>query len=436
MKISKYTFLFEGNNNDFYAYNSVSNALIEIESDLYHFMQESQKSNSEIEMTNFESSELDMLRKKRFITLNDDDNFQIYKSTIQVQRNSTTNLHLTIAPTMDCNFNCYYCFEKCKTNNYMSERTMEAIIQYLKSIESKPQIRLTWFGGEPLLALSQMELMYSKLRTKYKQPYDSNIITTGFHLDSKAIETLNRINIKKIQITLDGARETHNKIKQTIGCSDEFGTVLNNAEMLLRKSQINVVFRINLTKQNATEYVPLYNYLINRFGFSKNVGISPAFVLNRDCTIKNEMYFNPMEASDFVLNLYKKYQIFSPFLSYPTNYFNECAIRNIISTSFDPDGYVYKCWEYIGNKKYAIGQIDDNGIIRNVNQKNWNKQLYEADPLEDKTCKECRYLPICNGGCPIQRLENKFEGRNNICCSFYRWKLIDILKINILQKKY
>ena len=107
MKISKYTFLFEGNNNDFYAYNSVSNALIEIESDLYHFMQESQKSNSEIEMTNFESSELDMLRKKRFITLNDDDNFQIYKSTIQVQRNSTTNLHLTIAPTMDCNFNCY-----------------------------------------------------------------------------------------------------------------------------------------------------------------------------------------------------------------------------------------------------------------------------------------------------------------------------------------
>ena len=187
MKISKYTFLFEGNNNDFYAYNSVSNALIEIESDLYHFMQESQKSNSEIEMTNFESSELDMLRKKRFITLNDDDNFQIYKSTIQVQRNSTTNLHLTIAPTMDCNFNCYYCFEKCKTNNYMSERTMEAIIQYLKSIESKPQIRLTWFGGEPLLALSQMELMYSKLRTKYKQPYDSNIITTGFHLDSKAV---------------------------------------------------------------------------------------------------------------------------------------------------------------------------------------------------------------------------------------------------------
>lgn len=41
MKLSKYTFLFDTENKEYYAYNSLSNALIEIDADSYLFLQKS-----------------------------------------------------------------------------------------------------------------------------------------------------------------------------------------------------------------------------------------------------------------------------------------------------------------------------------------------------------------------------------------------------------
>ena len=38
MKISKYTFLFDNQNNEFYAYNTLSNALLEIDRDSYSLL--------------------------------------------------------------------------------------------------------------------------------------------------------------------------------------------------------------------------------------------------------------------------------------------------------------------------------------------------------------------------------------------------------------
>lgn len=59
---------------------------------------------------------------------------------------------------------------------------MDSIVLYLKNLDSKPQLRITWFGGEPLMALPQMEMLYDKIATSYQKPKHSDIITTGFHI--------------------------------------------------------------------------------------------------------------------------------------------------------------------------------------------------------------------------------------------------------------
>ena len=163
----------------------------------------------------------------------------------------------------------------------MSEETMDSIVKYMNSLESNPSFRITWFGGEPLMALPQMEQLYEKLVAADKKPTYSNIITTGYHIDKEAIRVMQKVGIEQIQITLDGLKNTHNKIKFTHGCNDAFSKVLDNIELLLSTSDIHVVIRINLTKQNAHEYVELYNYLISKFEKYKNIGISPAFVMDR-----------------------------------------------------------------------------------------------------------------------------------------------------------
>lgn len=173
--------------------------------------------------------------------------------------------------------------------------------------------------------------------------------------------------------------------------------------------------------------------VVNRFK-GRNVSIAPAFVLDRGITNDNsdddDIFFTPQQESDFILNLAAS-NIDSPFIRYPKPFFSECAIRNDMAISFDPEGYAYKCWEIIGNKEYAIGKLNEDGRLYDVNLKELNRQLYGADPLDDPKCMQCKYLPICCGGCPIQRIENKFNGKCNNTCIFYKGRIEEFLKIHI-----
>lgn len=434
MKISKYTLFFQKDNKGYYIYNTLSNALIELDKDLYVYLENIKKEKAEISNKDIDEDTFELLKVKKIIVENDIDNFLYYKSIVIKQRANSSHMHLTIAPTMNCCFNCNYCFEQYKNKSYMSEETMDSIIKYLNSLDTRPDFNITWFGGEPLMAINQMQVFYEKLVDKFKKPLSSNIITTGYHINSDIIKVLKKIGINQIQITLDGVKETHNAIKTIPECDDVFERVINNAELLLKESDIHIVFRINLTKKNSHEYLELYSFLIERFKSFRNKGIAPAFVMDRGGSISvsgQDTYFTLNEMASFVLKLYNKHGIHSPFLSYPSKYFRECAIRNVASISFDPEGFAYKCWELIGNKKYAIGKLDNNGVLTSVNEKLLNRFLYGADPLDDPKCSKCVYLPMCNGGCPIQRLENIFEKKSNDCCSMYKNHLKEFLEIHI-----
>lgn len=83
---------------------------------------------------------------------------------------------------------------------------------------------------------------------------------------------------------------------------------------------------------------------------------------------RNGILFTHENRSEFILDLAHK-GFDSPFIRYPEPFFNECAVRNDMAIAFDPEGYTYKCWEVIGNKEYAIGKLDKDGILANINEK-------------------------------------------------------------------
>lgn len=113
MKISKYTFLFDCKNSEFYIYNTLSNALVELDKSSYEYLS-NLKDSKEISQKELDPELYKVLVTKKFITENDQDDFLLYKSVITLQRSSKSMMHLTIAPTMDCCFKCNYCFEKYK----------------------------------------------------------------------------------------------------------------------------------------------------------------------------------------------------------------------------------------------------------------------------------------------------------------------------------
>ena len=438
MKISKYTFMFDENGQEYYVYNTLSNALMEIDKESYSLLFES-RNTQKLSTADFDEDLWEALCINNIISDNDTDDYLKYKASITNIRKQRTGMHLTHAPTMDCCFRCHYCFEKYKEKKYMTPEIMDQIIKYVTSYPELKNIKITWFGGEPLMAVPQIEEFYDKFRDIWQEPFISNIITTGYHIDKESIRVMQKVGISSVQITLDGMKETHNKVKHLPSGEDVFERILSNIELLNDSApEINITIRVNLTLENKEEYIPLHKLCLTRFYGRSNITISPAFVLDRGtgdiCRSNNNIFFGHIERSKFILNLAKN-GINSVFVRYPEPFFNECAIRNEMAIAFDPEGYAYKCWEVIGNKEYAIGKLNDDGILTDINQTILNRQLYGADTFDDPICSQCKYLPICNGGCPIQRIENKFEGGHNDCCSHYKGFMPDFLKIHIARKK-
>lgn len=440
MKISNYTLLFDIENKEFFTYNTLSNALIEIDEETYSQLRRLQSDKTEFDCSLFDAELYKVLSDNNILTENEKDDFLLYKSIIWRQRQQNNSMHLTIAPTMDCCFKCHYCFERYKAKEHMSETVMNSIVKYVTSFKDLASLKLTWFGGEPLMAPYEIEAFDKKLKKEFSKTITSNIITTGFHINTEIIKILKNAGITSAQITLDGKKETHNKIKFVNDCDDVFEKFMRNVELLNDTApDIEVVFRVNLTKENAGEYVDLYNYLMSRFKGRKNIAASPAFVMDRGASnlqsVDKSIFFNHKERSEYILNLTNKYHLDSPFIRYPKPFFYECAIRNNLAISFDAERNAYKCWELIGNKEYMIGQINDNVQLTNINPKNLNRQNFGADPLDSPQCIRCKFLPICNGGCPIQRIENEFEGKNNCTCTPYKDYMEDFLKLHIALKK-
>ncbi|MDR0970482.1 MAG: SPASM domain-containing protein [Lentimicrobiaceae bacterium] len=52
-----------------------------------------------------------------------------------------------------------------------------------------------------------------------------------------------------------------------------------------------------------------------------------------------------------------------------------------------------------------------------------SKFIIGTDPYLHPECKECSILPICWGGCPMDRFNNKFNRQNIDTCCRYKGKM-------------
>ncbi|WP_255434151.1 SPASM domain-containing protein [Carboxylicivirga sp. M1479] len=80
-------------------------------------------------------------------------------------------------------------------------------------------------------------------------------------------------------------------------------------------------------------------------------------------------------------------------------------------------------------------------LVGNINDKHiWSNHQLNAqysmgiDHYQDPVCRDCSFLPICRGGCPKRRYENKYEGKQNDCCTPFKGRIEDYLEL-IVKKQ-
>lgn len=314
----------------------------------------------------------------------------------------------TIFPTTKCNARCPYCFEKGRTGSNMTIETASNVSEYITTHSKGEKVLIRWFGGEPLLGTSSINTICKNLHDKGID-FVSKMATNGFLFNELLISNAKRLwNLKQVQITIDGTRDSYNKTKRYNTPIDAFSKIITNIHHLA-KNKILVVIRLNIDETNiddllllmrsciipefqGNKYVMVYSHLLDKLIFNSKESIKD--ILSKKNLLDKEIY-----ALGFSCN--------STIPTSPKIY--KCITDDKRSITILPNGKIGLCEHYTEDKFFSditTPEIADKNIIKELRE-------YHDDLL---ICKECPYYPRCIRlkCCPEDQVCNKFLMEYNI----------------------
>lgn len=333
-------------------------------------------------------------------------------------------LSITIAPTMQCNFGCPYCFEgEHKTMTKMQDAVREAVEDYIiKQSESK-EIAINWFGGEPLLAFDVISKICERLNDS-NVCFSSSMVTNGSMLDIPKIEQLDKLHLNHLQITLDGTANSHNSRRFYKGGQPSFDDIIHNIGNVLSLTSLKIVIQVGVDNTNLNAFEDVYRYIDEHFPNAISSGrivLSCNNIQNRtgfDCTgqclTDRQLFDREVEAME--QDLYPQLMGKLPGRSLP------CMYRRTNQPAIDPEGNIYHCLEHLGKPSLRVGNV----CKGTVSFAKIATMAFYGNPFDDEECRQCNVLPVCGGGCP-QDIACCKDRTHKTYCSPHRQYLADML---------
>lgn len=405
--------MFKSAKNGYLLYNARTNSFAELSDSMFKRLETIRSSPDRITEL-FTQDDLDVLSKTKIIVKEneDDDYVMTEKLRYYMSAFSPSCLNLTIAPTTECNFRCPYCYEENKTKTFITTEVENAIVNFIIKHKKADQISLTWYGGEPLLAFQSIRSLYEKMtKIEGKRIIQHSIITNGYLMDKEKCSFFKEHQLNMIQFTLDGCREIHNKIRIHKNKDlTTFDRIIENIILCAKQLPETVInVRVHVDENRLEEYAKVHNEMKALLEKYHNIQLMPGFITDygRNCELLNRQ-----QRGQFFIDLYHKYNIDVQF--YPCHETGGCGATCLNSYVIGPEGELYKCWVDVGNKERIVGSVLDMKINNEYLLANY---LVNANMYDDDACKQCMLLPICNGGCPIRRLNNKKKNLNENLCT-------------------
>lgn len=435
MKLSLFNVSKEYEPHTFWVYNTLTTAAVVLDESTF---------NRYFVMQDFEyqGDEVSELRKMGFIVEDDFNELEYLRSlreTVIVSNKSIADI--MIAPTMDCNARCYYCFEHGCHHEKMSFETADAVVKYIHEHWNHELFNVTWFGGEPLLATDIIGYISEKLeRTGIN--FVSRITTNGYELTPEnANKAKTQWHTTEIQISIDALFEEYDRIKSFIhnDGNSAFARVIGNLRSAL-ETGLKIRVRINFNPLEQVKASNLMQYLQEQFGnYANFVAYFAPIDFNSKMvpSIASEFenlpehpflsmvkfsqrfgYFNGNTRGEDENFLYDDKGLLVSLKLYPspTNCYASCPSVFAI----DSKGDLYKCHRVLGKGgQYSSGNVKT-GIIKN--------EIYQffcnTEPALNE-CETCKLFPICQGGCKI----NAYIYGDNHACSPIKAVLPDMIEM-------
>jgi uncharacterized protein len=381
-----------------------------------------------------ERDAIEMLADNGFLVPDRQDERASINKFFSVTKASTEELHITLLTTLQCNFACDYCYQgdRGDYNKFAEKMTLETAVKVADWIEHQldvvrpGKVHLMFFGGEPLLNLPVMYLIserIAKATAQRRVRQSISIITNGLLLTEAIVDKMQPFGLSGVKITLDGDRDTHNKMRPLRGGQGTFDRIIENIRRIAGKTRVGIGG--NYDESTFGSYPALLEFLREQEFADKlvKVNFKPIIREPAPAPVKGMLTLTPVdnsgkplggtcmtstgsghgasgcdscgfaaESMSFLREETKKH-------GFPTPdgvHGGPCHVHMTHAHTIGPDGSLYACAGFTGEKGLSTGHIDD----RIDDRRAANKKKFEGlNPWSE--CGDCAFIPVCAGGCLV-----------------------------------
>ncbi|MBZ5638395.1 MAG: SPASM domain-containing protein [Acidobacteriia bacterium] len=432
MKPSRYNRIFEASDGAILAFNGWSTALAEIVPEDLPFIRAMLADPDRTPVDSPHKREIrEALCAARFLIEDDVDELGATVADMLRDRFRTDQLFLVIAPTLDCNFRCDYCYED-HLRVTMSRAVREALVRFVEERAATINLlHVTWFGGEPTLpaatkVVEALSEAFLALGGRHGFEYKAQLVTNGYLLDRARVEHLARLAVREVQVTVDGPARIHDRRRVLAGGQGTFARIVENLGAGADLAQFQL--RINVDRRNAASALEVVE-MLEHAGLARKVRpyLAQVTFAGSACGNIQETCFSDEEFARTEVELYREAARRGlPLSRYPFRLPGAfCTADRVTGFVVSPSGALFKCWhEVTAGPELAVGHLlDGEQPFHAVNEARW----LAWNPLDRSECRSCSVLPVCHGGCPMVALTRPESTRG--ACEHYRYHLDPILEI-------
>ena len=341
---------------------------------------------------------------------------------------------IVLSVSSGCNLACRYCYcgvcrdvlpDRGLMPGSVARRAAEALFA---AADPKVNLRVTFFGGEPLLnkpvirsavAQCSAEAARRGVRAEYS-------ITTNATLVDDETAALIADNDFGLMVSMDGPPELHDAQCPTRDGRGSFELAAAGARRIMaRRSQVTVRCTMAHPAPDAMRLIRFFA----EFGFSRVVlGTvrNPTFPSACDFTAEDSAAFDDAMEREVIPWMLEeraagRAPIYDPFddiadfqgaSEHPPRIGLRCGACHG-SCAVAPDGALYPCHRFVGMKEWALGDISG-GLPDGRGRDFW--RAWRA-AVRGK-CSECWALGICGGPCPweVARADGTFAPPDERLC--------------------
>ena len=340
-----------------------------------------------------------------------------------------------------CNLDCRYCYYLKKQDLYpkatsqrMPDELLEQyIIQHIRACPIS-MVHFSWHGGEPTLLGVEYFRKIVEFQRKHRVPGReilNGIQTNGTLLDEEWCRFLAAEDFY-VGLSLDGPEDLHDGYRVTKNKKPTHAQVMNGFQ-LMQRHRVHCDILCVVHNYNVDRALEVYRYFkdigarylmfLPLVARAEGGGVRPESV-SADaygaflCAIFDEWI------KEDISRIYV--QMFDEAARpYRGLEHSVCTLRKTCGELpvLEHNGDLYSCDHYVDREHY-IGNIGEKSLaelLESPTQRAFGQSKWDSLP---RSCRRCKVLEFCNGGCPKARFIATRDGEpglNYLCEAFQRF---------------